>query len=291
MITAKSQKVTTVSTPTSRTTELATFFILTYVLSFLTWGMLIIFKMPVANPSNPTAQTSALAMFLYMLGGFVPSIAGLIMAYRVNGRAGLRDMWKRFTQFNLGFKWYLLIIAIPVLIQTGSALIFKLQGGEFVRPALLDQPASLIPIIISILIGGPISEEFGWRGFAQDRVQERWGKLKGSFILGFVWSFWHSLLFWVPGAGQQETGNLVVMVPFMIMATVMAVFMTTVYNNTNRSIWGAIFFHFIANLGANVLLTISEASPAFVYTTNSVMWVVLFVAVFLIPWGNKKSEA
>ena len=291
MTTAKSQQVLSVSTPTSRSGELTAFLVLTYVLTFLTWGMLVVFKMPVANPSNPDTQTTGLAMFLYMLGGFIPSIAGLIMAFRVDGRAGLQDMWKRFLQFNLGIRWYLAAIAFPVLVQSGSALIFKLQGGEFARPEVVDQPGMLAAIIISILIGGPISEEFGWRGFAQDRFQERWGQVKGSIILGFVWAIWHTILFFVPGAGQQETGSLAVMVPYVIMVVSMAVLIAILYNNTNRSIWGAVFCHFTVNLGANVLLTISEASAAFVYTTNAVMYLLIFSAVLLVTRRMRKSQA
>lgn len=230
----------------------------------LTWGVLAIFQMSVINTADTTTSTSPLAMTLLMLGGFTPSIAGWIMAYRQHGRDGLRDLWKRFTQFNVGIKWYLIMVLIPFLVQTGTALIYKLQGGTFVRSELLEQPASLILFAIAIFIGGPISEEFGWRGFAQDRVQARWGQLKGSIILGVVWALWHLPLFFVPGSGQQQTGNPAIMVPmFSLNVVAMTALITLVYNKTNRSLWGAIFFHFALNFGANILLASSEVSAGF----------------------------
>ena len=81
------------------------FFIITFILMLSTWGVLAFFQMSVAGTANQEASTSILAMILYLVGGFTPSIAGFIMAYRQEGRAGFRDLWKRFTQFNLGFKW------------------------------------------------------------------------------------------------------------------------------------------------------------------------------------------
>lgn len=265
------------------------FFILTFALMLLSWGALAIFQMPVASAANTDAPTSALAMALYFFGGFTPSIAGFIMTYRLNGRAGLRDMWKRFTQFDLRPKWYLVIVAIPFIIQAGVALIYKLQGGDFFRSNLLDQPAGLIPLIIAIFIGGPFSEEFGWRGFAQDRVQARWGSLKGSIVLGLAWALWHLPLFFAPGTGQQQTGNPALMVPvFTIWVVAMAILYSWVYNNTNRSLWGAVFFHFMTNFGANILLSTTEVTDQFMYIANAVMWALL--AVIFIFFARRKEQ-
>jgi len=267
------------------------FFILTYVLMLLTWGALAIFQMPVASAANTDEPTSALAMALYFFGGFTPSIAGIVMTYRQQGRAGLRDMWKRLTQFNLSARWYLVIVAVPFIIQAGAALIYKLQGGEFVRSNLFDQSTGLVPlfILISIFIGGPLSEEFGWRGFAQDRVQARWGSLKGSIVLGLAWALWHLPLFFAPGTGQQQTGNPALMIPvFTIWVVSMSILYSWVYNNTNRSLWGAVFFHFMTGLGSNVLLSITEITDRFMYMANAIMWALL--AVIFVFFVRRKDE-
>jgi len=288
MTTAKLQTLS-VSAP-QKSTGLMAFFGLTYVLALLTWGVLVIFQMSVINTANTTTATSPLAMTLLMLGGFTPSIAGLIMAWRQNGRAGLRNMWKRFTQFNIGIKWYLVMIIIPFLVQIGTALVYKLQGGTFVWPELLLQPASLIPFAIAILIGGPISEEFGWRGFAQDRVQARWGQFKGSIILGVMWALWHLPLFFVPGSGQQQTGNPAIMFPmFTLNVVAMAILITLVYNKTNRSLWGAIFFHFALNFGANILLASSEISDGFLYVVNAIWMTLIAVVIARLTRSRKNS--
>jgi membrane protease YdiL (CAAX protease family) len=46
------------------------------------------------------------------------------------------------------------------------------------------QPLSLISLTVMMFFLGPFSEEFGWRGFALDRLLARWSALPSSLILG-----------------------------------------------------------------------------------------------------------
>jgi uncharacterized protein len=51
----------------------------------------------------------------------------------------------------------------------------------------------LITGIVYSIISGTVAagEEFAWRGFFQQTLTERFGKLKGIALLGFIWSMWH----------------------------------------------------------------------------------------------------
>lgn len=261
---------------------LGAFFLLTFGLMLATWGVLALSGLSVASTTNTDAPTSTLAMVLYLLGGFTPSIAGFIMAYRQNGREGLRDLGKRFIQFNLGLKWYLIIIAIPLVVQVGIGFVYWLQGGQFTPSELLSQPAALLATLIPVFLFGPLSEEFGWRGFAQDRVQARWGFLQGNVLLGLMWGFWHLPLFFVAGSGQQQAGNPLLVFPsYVVWVVSMTMLFAWVYNHTNRSIWGAMLFHFMNNFMAVLLLEVADMTPQFMYLTNSVVWFIL-VVVFLM---------
>ena len=87
------------------------------------------------------------------------------------------------------------------------------------------------------LVLGPLSEEFGWRGYALDPLQSKWSALAASLVLGVFWLFWHTPEFFMAGI---PTGEIVSgIVPFLTFAAdviAMAVLYTWVFNNTRRSI-------------------------------------------------------
>ncbi len=222
-----------------RSDGLWAFFGLTFLIMLLTWGIMAVFQIGAATATDTDAAPSALGMALFLLGGFSPSIAGAIMAWRLQGREGLRDLWKRFIQFNLGGAWYLAIIGLPLLWGTVQAIVFTLRGGVFVRPMFLDQPLSIVSIVIMIFTFGPLSEEFGWRGFGLDRVLARWNALVASLTLGVFWALWHLPLFFVLGTSQQMMGDPIPMfTAFAVEVLAMTVLFTWIYANTERSLWG-----------------------------------------------------
>jgi hypothetical protein len=52
------------------------FFVLTYVLMLLTWGVMAVFQMRAAAATDTSTPPSAFGMVLFLLGGFSPTIAG-----------------------------------------------------------------------------------------------------------------------------------------------------------------------------------------------------------------------
>ena len=51
----------------------------------------------------------------------------------------------------------------------------------------------------STLLGGPLTEEPGWRGFALPRLQTVFHPIIASVLLGGIWAAWHVPFFWFPG--------------------------------------------------------------------------------------------
>jgi len=47
------------------------------------------------------------------------------------------------------------------------------------------------------LLGGPLFEEFGWRGFLQARLQQVMPPWVAAICLGVLWAAWHAPLFLV----------------------------------------------------------------------------------------------
>ena len=55
----------------------------------------------------------------------------------------------------------------------------------------------------STLLGGPLFEEPGWRGFALPRLESRFAPLPASLLLGVIWAAWHLPFFLYPGWSES----------------------------------------------------------------------------------------
>ena len=113
------------------------------------------------------------AIALFILGGFVPSTVALALTWRWEGRAGLKQLWRRMSHVKIGWRWYLTAVALIALGTVGQILILRLLGHTFDLSLFVAQLPSALPLIVL----GPLSEELGWRGYAQDRLQTRWNPL------------------------------------------------------------------------------------------------------------------
>ena len=254
------------------------FFALTF---FLTW----IFWIPLAL-SGQDVMAGPL-MIILLLGGFGPSIAGIIMTYRTQDKSGRRDFWRRSVNFRqIGAIWYAVILLIFPLLYGIAILLDMLLGGS--PPAadaiaqIAAQPASLIGMLMMGLIIGPLAEEFGWRGFSLDPLQSRWNALVSALIIGLFWWAWHFPLFFMNGMLQNEWGfGTAAFWAYAITVFSLSILFTWVFNNTRRSILAAILLHFMYNSTLNVFSPISDRASLF--TTGLLVLTAFAVILFRGP--------
>ena len=245
--------------PKAPASGLAAFFALTFSITLLSWGTMAIFGIAGGSTDPSAPPPSAAAMVLFLIGGFSPSLAGLFMAWRTGGRSAVRDLLRRSVCFRFGVPWYLFIVLVPVFLVAVRIVVYRAQGGEFLESGLLASPLSFIPFTIQILLFGPISEEFGWRGFALERLAGRIGLLGGSLVLGIVWALWHLPLFFIPGTAQQLRGQPGIEFPVFALGVIAMTFLyTRVYFATGRSLAAVILLHTVYNFCVSFLVTIVE---------------------------------
>lgn len=168
----------------------------------------------------------------------------------------------------MGLRWYLFaLIGLPAILVLGAIVVpgnlasFKSMNPASVLTAYL--PYFIYPVL---LVGGPLGEEPGWRGFALPRLQRRYGPFIGTLILGPVWAFWHLpvwLTVWRAG-GMQNTYNVVLFVLFISLWTFV---FTWVFNNTRGSVFMAILLHASGDAFPNAIL--GPVFPASVVLTNT----------------------
>ena len=127
----------------------------------------------------PFAVSAAVAPFAG------PFLAAFIMTGVSEGRAGIRRLLRRIVQWRVGLRWYLFaLVGIPAITVLGASVLPGVLGS-FQTSALSLLLTYPISFVVSLLIGGPLGEEPGWRGFALPRLQRlsrspRWEPLFGD---------------------------------------------------------------------------------------------------------------
>jgi membrane protease YdiL (CAAX protease family) len=215
-----------------RMRALLTFVVLTFGLS---WGL---------AWTSTLVEPAALSEALYVLCGFGPSLAALITVRIWDGRAGLARWLGQCLTWRLRIGWYLLAFLAPPLVMLGALLLHVAMGGAVPSsPAVSDPSLIVSSFALILLIGGPFSEEFGWRGYALPMLAGRFGWRAASLIIGVVWGLWHAPLFFIPGAPQAEMPPLL----FLIGTVGMSVAFSRLAVNTGFSVLPAIVLHWSIN--------------------------------------------
>lgn len=238
------------------------YFGLTFAISWLAWWAMALFGIPGGSVSPDQPSPAAIGLALLAVGGFAPSIAGVLMTWRHEGRAGLRELWRRCISFRLGGRAYLVVFLVPVMMSGVRIAVQVLRGGTLSLPTPLARPVLLVGLTVQLFLFGPLSEELGWRGFAMDRLLARWGGLRSSLVLGAAHGLWHLPVFFVPGTIQQLWGNPVIDFGSFWIGTIgMTVVFTWLHLATHGSVWAAILFHLTANYASSLVWMSFDGGP------------------------------
>lgn len=222
-------------------------------------------------------------LFIY-LGGIGPPLAGVVMTILMQGRGGLVGLWQRLTDFRrISPGWYLLIFLLVPSI-TAVAVGIDVFAGSSAQPVDLDplsdrltHPLGLLSFVLFVFILGPLPEEVGWRGYALDRLLERWNALTASVVLGIAWGVWHTPLFLMKNYYQEFGGEPPDPIWFLYAIVLNTILITWIYNNTRRSVLAAVLFHFMLNVTGELLPVSSQVDRyKTILTTGLVIVVVLW---------------
>jgi membrane protease YdiL (CAAX protease family) len=229
--------------------ELATYFLFAYGISMVLW-------LPVL------AGRKVSPVFL-SLGTFGPTLA-VLATYRIFERdwKAVR-IWSTFPGLLIGTA----IGAGAVLTAAFTAAFFMTKSGiDLWQWSSLSQ---ILTLFIPNLVGGPLGEEAGWRGFALPRLQRRFDPVTSSIVLGFFWANWHLPLI-VAHVYNVEWWQ------FTIVTLAASVFLTLGFNRSGGSILCAVLVHGVYNIGTGIILN-DMIRKATLYN-NSVQHNVLWLA-------------
>jgi uncharacterized protein len=263
---------------------LISFFVMAYAFSWIVWSPWVLGEdgaglLPIDISQTASGYLNAAAI----LAG--PTLAALIMTAITEGRAGVRRLLRRIVLWRVGLGWYLFaLVGIPVVMALGTLI---LPGGlASLRSLGLGYVLTYLSIFpLVVVLGGPLFEEIGWRGFALPRLQPLHGPLLGTLILGLLWALWHLPEFMVPSWAESSGGTgFVAIVRFVVIAIAFAIVTTWVFNNTKGSVFMAILVH--ASIDTFSIPVGGLASPSAVGNSILLSFGVLALVLIVLTRGR-----
>jgi membrane protease YdiL (CAAX protease family) len=226
----------------------ASFFVVTCAFSWILWALMIASQrglLPFRFPTN-------------WAGSFGPFVGAIVIAAALNGTQGMRELLHPIFRWRFRLRWYFFVTFGCMLLFLAGIGISALLGTNVAidRHALMAGLTTFpLYYIIILLVGGPLGEEIGWRGFALPRLLERRGVLGASLVVFAMWFVWHVPLFWLEGAAQR--GSSIPIFALLVLAS--AVIFTWTYVGTRRSLLSGLLLHTSINTFS---YTFGEAAPA-----------------------------
>ncbi len=221
-----------------------------------------------------------------------PALSAFILLGLTEGKVGVLRLLRRFLLYRVPLRWYFFVlIVVPVLALFGTLLVPGALSA-FQAPDSTFALGYLIIFIEILLVGGPLGEETGWRGFALPRMQQRLGPLVGSLVLGGLWGLWHlPLLIFVPGYNGSAGGlggTIIAFALFVISTTALTVIFTWVFNNVRGSLLLTILLHTSINAPSDALAKLFPSlSTSFLFTLiPSVCFVGVALLVIVVTRGR-----
>jgi uncharacterized protein len=211
---------------------------------------------------EPLPKMTGILMFPAMLLG--PSLVGIALTERLDGRRGLRALLARMLLARLPAGWYAALLIAPVLV-----LIVLFGFKAFVSPAYAPNR-----FLVGVLFGVPAGflEEIGWTGYAFRKMRSQYDALPASILLGLLWSMWHLPVIDYLGTATPHAGYwFPFFLAFTVAMTAMRVLISWIYTNTD-SVLLAQLMH-VSSTASLVIF-----SPPRVTAEQEAMWYALYGA-------------
>jgi membrane protease YdiL (CAAX protease family) len=230
---------------------LTTYLLLTFGSAWLIWLPLL-----VAQYMRITLPVSAVV--LITLGTFAPTIIALLLTWRYAGETELCRLLGRALIWRVSPIWYVLALAGPALIMLLAMGGHVLLGGTAPDYVPFGARWFLVAVnfVLVLLIGGPLGEEFGWRGLVLPALEARFGTPWDSLILGIIWAVWHLPLFFISDSAQQS-------LPFglyVLLTLPFSILITWVYHGSGDSLLLVMLFHAAVNTWSGPLRISPDAT-------------------------------
>lgn len=254
---------------------LIAFFVLTFV---WTWGLWAITSF---IGRLPLGMNTA----LFFASAFGPSAAAIVVTLAFGGGRSLRDWLGRCLNWRIAWRWYALVLMAPPIVMVAALIIHAAFGGVIPpSPVAGHVFIAIAQVPLIALFGGPVGEEFGWRGYALPVLTARIGWRKASLVIGAVLGLWHVPLFYMANTAQADLP----MALFLASSVALSVAFARLSVNTGFSVVPAILLHSAINWWSMVLPVMPKGGSTQIYSLVMALVISIGLAALLMPESEKR---
>lgn len=233
---------------------LGVFFVLAYAISWafiLPWS---VSESSVGLGILPYTLPDTFGIAMFVLAPLGPALAAIFVTAVIEGWAGVRRLLGRIKRWRVDLRWY--VVALFGFMFAYVAGYVALLGAAPLTALLENWPlffTVFLPLVILGIFIPSIGEEPGWRGFALPRLQDRYGPIWGTLVLGTLVGLYHLPAFFTPFLGPITFYGFVA---FVLTAIAGTFIYTWVFNGTGGSLLIVILLHAAGNAASGLLTPI-----------------------------------
>jgi membrane protease YdiL (CAAX protease family) len=207
------------------------FFVLCYA---ITWTMWL---------ASTRIESVVLRGVLFAIGVFTPGILAVLMTAWLRGRTALETLLRRLFIWDVPGRWYVFAAGYIFTVKLTVAVIHRIALGTW--PTFGPVPVVLMfaGTALSVMLGGQVGEELGWRGFALPRLAQPMGLGAASIVLGVIWAGWHLPLFFLEGFDTFNQSFPL----YLLQVTAVSVALAWLYGHTRGSLLMTMILHAATN--------------------------------------------
>lgn len=254
----------------------AVFYVIACGFSWLVWCPLVL------GPDGLNVLRKAVSFPVFVCIGTLGPLLGCFVVHRWDA-----GNWRAVHLVpRRPMKWAWLLLG-PLLVIFARVFVFAALSTEG-SPATWRWHIGVlgglwIPMLNYNLFGGPLFEEFGWRGFLQSRLQRKLPAWIASVITGVMWAAWHLPLFIVGWGG----------VPFplfMLILVAVSLILTFAFNASGQALIVAILMHSAFNATNRFLPGFLGDAPIRQHPSEGWLIVLAFLLVAIILAASTRGQ-
>lgn len=268
------------------------YFLLTFAYSWVIWIPSVLDGIGIDLPFDVTQYS----MVVVIIGAFAPMLAAITLVARDTGWQGTKAFLGQALDFHFKPIYLAIALALPLIIHAIAHYLAPAVGLD-VAKTLFPTEISVAPIVLAIpylilmLIIGGGQEEFGWRGYAQEPLQEKIGVIPASLVIGVIWGIWHLPLWFMTG----DLHSAYSFFAFVVMTTSISIMYTWLYNSSGKKLIIVIFFHAMNNTAAPLLPFLHgvEGKPEsayWIYAAVNVLFGIFFAYLLIKDQSRYNDE-